>query len=169
MLVLEQVSVINYLERSEGMKEQKKYDFMFLAVKNQFFLKNIYVTIWYMSLSSATTNVPHSRGRWNDDVDPPDFNQLKLGPCRPLPQSNAEFSSAQAPSWMNMHEPLGFCGRSESAYSAWHLSLIPGSGRSPGEGDSNSFQYSCLENSMDGVAWWATINGVSKNWTPSSD
>ena len=45
MLVLEQVSVINYLERSEGMKEQKKYVFMFLAVKTQFFLKNIYVTI----------------------------------------------------------------------------------------------------------------------------
>ena len=45
MLVLEQVSVINYLERSEGMKEQKKYVFMFLAVKNQFFLKNIYGTI----------------------------------------------------------------------------------------------------------------------------
>ena len=68
-----------------------------------------------MSLSSVRTNVPHSRGKWNadvdppdfnqlklgpyrPDVDPPDFNQLKLGPYRPLPQSNAEFSSAQAPS-----------------------------------------------------------------------
>ena len=37
---------------------------------------------------------------------------------------------------------------------------IPGSGRSPGEGNGNPLQYSCLKNSMDGGAWWATIHGV---------
>ena len=37
------------------------------------------------------------------------------------------------------------------------LGLIPGSGRSPGEGNSNPLQYSCLENPMDGGAWWATV------------
>ena len=42
---------------------------------------------------------------------------------------------------------------------------IPGSGRSPGEGNGNSLQYSCLENPMDGEAWWATIHGITKNWT----
>ena len=38
--------------------------------------------------------------------------------------------------------------------------LIPGSGRCPGEGNGNPFQYSCLENPMDGGAWRATVHGV---------
>ena len=46
---------------------------------------------------------------------------------------------------------------------------IPGSGRSPGEENGNSLQYSCLENSMDGGAWWATVHGVTKSWTRLSD
>ena len=41
---------------------------------------------------------------------------------------------------------------------------IPGLGRSPGEGNGNPFQYSCLENSMDRGAWWATVHGVAKSW-----
>ena len=40
---------------------------------------------------------------------------------------------------------------------------IPGSGRSPGEGNGYPFQYSCLEKSMDRGAWWATVQGVAKN------
>ena len=42
---------------------------------------------------------------------------------------------------------------------------IPGLGRSPGEGDGNPLQYSCLENPMDRGAWWATVHGVAKNQT----
>ena len=42
---------------------------------------------------------------------------------------------------------------------------IPGWGRSPGEGNGNTFQYSCLENSMGGRAWWATVHGVAKSLT----
>jgi len=45
------------------------------------------------------------------------------------------------------------------------LGLIPGSGRSPGEGNGNPPQYSCLENPMDGRAWWATVHRVAKSWT----
>ena len=41
---------------------------------------------------------------------------------------------------------------------------IPGSGRSPGEGNDNSLQYSCLENPLDGGAWWATVHRVPKSW-----
>ena len=41
--------------------------------------------------------------------------------------------------------------------------LIPGSGRSPREGNGNPLQYSCLENPMDGGAWWATVHGVIKS------
>ena len=41
--------------------------------------------------------------------------------------------------------------------------LIPGLGRSPGEGNGNPLQYSCLENPMDRGAWWATAHGVTKS------
>ena len=40
---------------------------------------------------------------------------------------------------------------------------IPGSGRSPGEGNGNPFQYSCLKNSMDRGAWQAIVHGVAKS------
>ena len=40
---------------------------------------------------------------------------------------------------------------------------IPGSGRSPGEGNGNPLQYSCLGNLMDRGAWWATVRGVTKS------
>ena len=42
---------------------------------------------------------------------------------------------------------------------------IPGSGRSPGEGNGNPLQYSCLENPMDREAWWATVHGAAKSQT----
>ena len=42
---------------------------------------------------------------------------------------------------------------------------IPGSGRSPGEGNSNPVQYSCLEKSMDRGAWQVTVHGVAKSQT----
>ena len=48
---------------------------------------------------------------------------------------------------------------------AGDMDLIPGLGRSPGEGNGNQLQYSCLENAMDRKAWWATIQGVAKSWT----
>ena len=50
----------------------------------------------------------------------------------------------------------------ESACSAEDPSLIPGSGRSPGEGNGNPFQYSCLGNSMDRGAWRATVHGIAR-------
>ena len=46
--------------------------------------------------------------------------------------------------------------------------LIPGWGRSPGVGNGNSLQYSCLENSMYGGAWQATVHGVTKSQTQLS-
>ena len=49
-----------------------------------------------------------------------------------------------------------------SAYNAGDPGLIPGSGISPGEGNSNPFQYSCLENSMDRGTWWAAVHGVGQ-------
>ena len=52
-----------------------------------------------------------------------------------------------------------------SAYNAGDLGSIPGLGRSPGEGNGNPLQYSCLENHMDRGAWWAIVHGVAKSQT----
>ena len=74
--------------------------------------------------------------------------------------------------WRRKWQPtpvfLGFPGGSEvkeSAHNAGDLGSIPGSGRSPGEGNSNPLQYSCLENPMDEGAWWATVHRVAKSQT----
>ena len=56
-----------------------------------------------------------------------------------------------------------------SACNAGDVGSIPGLGRSPGEGNGNPLQHSCLENPMDGGAWWATVHGVAKSWTRLSD
>ena len=53
----------------------------------------------------------------------------------------------------------------ESACNAGESGLIPGSRRSPGEGNSNPFQYPCLGNPMDRGARWAMVHGVEKNQT----
>ena len=65
-----------------------------------------------------------------------------------------------------------FPGGSEvkaSVCNVGELGSIPGSGRSPGEGNGNPLQYSCLENPMDRGAWWATAHGVAKSRTRLSD
>ena len=62
----------------------------------------------------------------------------------------------------------GFSGGSddeESASNAGDQGSIPGLERSPGEGNGNLLQYSCLENSMDRGPWWATVHGVTKSGT----
>ena len=67
---------------------------------------------------------------------------------------------------------LGFPGGSDgkaSAYNAGDPGLIPGLGRSSGDGNGNPLQYSCLENPMDRGTWWATVHGVAKGWTQLSD
>ena len=64
--------------------------------------------------------------------------------------------------------PGGSDGKA-SACNVGDLGSIPGLGRSPGEGNGNPLQYSCLENPMDGEAWWATVHGVAKSQTRLSD
>ena len=67
---------------------------------------------------------------------------------------------------------MGFPRGSEvkvCACNAGDLGSIPGSGRSPGEGNGNPLQYSCLENHMDEGTWWATVHGVAKSWTRLSN
>ena len=68
---------------------------------------------------------------------------------------------------------VGFPGGSEVkafACNAGDLGLIPGSGRSSGEGNGNPLQYSCLENAMDGGAWWTVVHRsqrVGHDWATS--
>ena len=63
---------------------------------------------------------------------------------------------------------LGFPGSSvgkDSTCNAGDPGSIPGWGRIPRGGNDNPFYYSCLENPMNRVTWWATIYEVTKNWT----
>ena len=67
---------------------------------------------------------------------------------------------------------LGFPPGSEGIESACNvedLSSIPGLERCPGKENGNPLQYSCLENPMDGGAWWATVHRVAKSQTGLSD
>ena len=69
---------------------------------------------------------------------------------------------------MCIYTTEGFPGGSngkESAYNARDPGSIPGSRRSPGEGNGNPLQYSCLENSMDRGAWQATVHGIAESDT----
>ena len=56
----------------------------------------------------------------------------------------------------------------KSALNVGDPSSISGLERSPGGGNGNPLQYSCLENPMDGGAWRATVHGVAKSWTQLS-
>ena len=67
---------------------------------------------------------------------------------------------------------LGFLGGSvvkNLPANAGDAGLIPGLARFPGEGNSHSLQYSCLENPMDRGIWWATVHGAAKSPTRLSD
>ena len=69
---------------------------------------------------------------------------------------------------LNIYLPWGFPGGSdgkESACNVGDLGSVPGSGRSPGEGNGNPLQYSCLGNLMDWGAWRAAVHGVTQSQT----
>ena len=93
------------------------------------------------------------------------------------PKMNIEISARDhvknAAFWLHPHRPCysGFRDKSRdlhisvsksSACNAGDLSSIPGSGRSPGEGNGNPLQYSCLENLMDRGPWRTTVSGVTR-------
>ena len=56
-----------------------------------------------------------------------------------------------------------FVAQDGRVLNAGDLESVPGSGRSPGEGNGNPLQYSCLEDPMDRGAWWATVHGVAQD------
>ena len=96
----------------------------------------------------------------------PLFNMLSRLVIAFLPRSkHLLISWLQSPS---VDLPFSSDGK-ESACKAGDPGSIPGSGRSPGEGNDNPAQYSCLENPMDGGAWWDIVHGVAKSQTRLSD
>ena len=70
--------------------------------------------------------------------------------------------------YLGVGSPGGSDGK-ESACNVGDPGLIPGLGRSPGEGNGYPLQYSCLENSMNRGTWWATVHGSAKTWTRLGD
>ena len=84
------------------------------------------------------------------------------------------YRTSLAVQWLRLHLQCRGCGfdrwwgfpcssvGKESAFSAGELGSIPRSGRSPGEGNGNPLQYSCLENPIDRGAWQATVRGVTR-------
>ena len=74
--------------------------------------------------------------------------------------------------FFSLYPNMDFPGGSDSkmaAYNAGDPGSVPGLGRSTGEGNGNPLHYSCLENPIDGEAWWATVHGVAKCRTQLSD
>ena len=82
-----------------------------------------------------------------------------------LPYISFSFS-ATIFTWL--YKKLSFSAGSvgkEATYNAGDMGLIPELGRSPGEGNDDPLQYSCLGNPMDRRVWQATVHGVAKNQT----
>ena len=84
--------------------------------------------------------------------------------CLPAGGQHPAAQSAHCDVQVSPYFPGGSDGK-ESACNAGDPSLIPGLGRSPGEGNGNPLQYSCLENSMDRGAWKAIVYEVAKSQT----
>ena len=77
-----------------------------------------------------------------------------------------------SPEYFGLFHKLGFPGGAvvkNLPANAGYMGSIPGSGTSPGGGNGNSLQYSCLENPMDRGACWATAHGVTKSRTRLSN
>ena len=85
---------------------------------------------------------------------------------QPSPKQQEVGSRPAVLFWSWLHTTAGFPGGSdgkESACNVGDLGLIPGLGRSLGEGNGNPLQYSCLENSMDREIWQASVCGVEES------
>ena len=101
--------------------------------------------------------LPFTRALVSDSVPP-------VG-CSPPRSSVQGILQAKYCSGLSCPSP----GEKRLAYNAGDLGSVPGSGRSPGEGNGTPLQHSCLENPTDRGAWWATVHGVAKSPTGLSD
>ena len=88
-------------------------------------------------------------------------------PCHPSSPKLQELPSWFRSKSIRIQASQWLSGKEFTA-NAGDVGLIPGSGRSPGEGNVNSLGYSCLENIMDRGAWWAIVQGITKSQTQLS-
>ena len=90
--------------------------------------------------------------------------------CCPVVAISQQIRINDFPNWCPIIPVNGVPDNKESACSAGDISLFPGWGRSPGEGNGNPLQYSWLKNSMGRRAWQATVHGVAKryDWVPNT-
>ena len=102
---------------------------------------------------------------WGEENDNSEVQSFKINMCIKIwiPRHLQYFELAIPNSFP------GGSGVKASARNAGGLGSIPGSGRSPGEGNGNPLQYSCLESPRDGRAWQATVRWVTKSQTRLSD
>ena len=100
------------------------------------------------------------------DSSPSEPPQLDGPRCSPtplsFPASKVERTVATYGAVRTMRDRMPFLGLRSGPTA---VGSIPGLGRSLGEGNVSPLQYSCLENSMDRGAWWATVHEVAKSWT----
>ena len=96
------------------------------------------------------------RGRVETSLPPYSCPHVLRQSLRPVDSTHSEFGHGGFP---------GGSDNKESTCNAGDLSLIPGSGKSPGEGNGYPLQYTCLENTTGRGAWQATVHGFVKNQT----
>ena len=108
-------------------------------------------------------------GVWVSEHTFPTNSQVSKSAAQRLPclaHHLSEFNS-HLENWAGL--PRWISGKKNLPANAGNMGSIPGSGRSPGEGNGNPLQYSCLENPRDRGAWRTTVHGVAKSWTWLSD
>ena len=124
---------------------------------------NLGDTIKVTENSTSSSPLPHLVTCSSPHVDAGSSPDMETFPYS-LQKAVIWVESFRTQSSLRMDFPSG-SDSEVSAYNAGSPGLIPGLGRCPGEGNGNPLQYSCLENSMDGGAWWATVHGITKSWT----
>ena len=115
---------------------------------------------WFFLLSMVGKDIKNN-GLFGRQIFQVSSHKLIKGMCSNPDLSNSKLFTP-IPGYLGL--PWWLSGK-ETACSEGDLGSILGSGRSPGEGNGNPLQYSCLENPMDRGAWWVTVHGVTKSWT----
>ena len=121
--------------------------------------------------SCPTAPHPHKKLVQPSAMDTAHPEKLRDGQSQWRSEAGQTLSSAFDPQGPFLNLSFTICGSDgkASACNVGDLGSISGSGRSPGKGNGSPLQYSCLENFMDGGAWWATVHGVTKSRTWLSD
>ena len=130
------------------------------SLKSRFSHVQLFSTLWTIA-HQAPLSTRFSRQEY--------WSRLPFVPPGDLSNPGIESMSLASPALAARFFTLSHLGSpSSEGYRTGNtgdMGSIPGSGRSPGEGNGNLLQYSCLENLVDRGAWWAIVHRVEKSWT----